>query len=131
MIQCEVMEDLGLLGLNNIQHITVITYNSSFYRSCYCIFIFILLHKHTIEYFPQRSINRISHYPFYILKLLFPLPCHYIFFFSSSFIQTAILNLKSFSLIKGYCPCIFLIYIQKQFAQFIFCITQQSFTDTK
>ena len=22
MIQCEVMEDLGLLGLNNIQHIT-------------------------------------------------------------------------------------------------------------
>ena len=31
------MEDLDLLELNNIQHITVITYNSSFYRSCYCI----------------------------------------------------------------------------------------------
>ena len=81
MIQCEVMEDLGLLGLNNIQHITVITYNSSFYRSCYCIFIFILLHKHTIEYFPQRSINRISHYPFYILKLLFDKKILLLYFF--------------------------------------------------
>ena len=47
------------------------------------------------------------------LEFLFLVPCHYIVFFSSSFIQTAVLNLKSFSLIKGYCPCIFLIYVQK------------------
>ena len=47
------------------------------------------------------------------LEFLFLVPCHYIVFFSSSFIQTAMLNFKSFSLIKGYCPCIFLIYVQK------------------
>ena len=40
------------------------------------------------------------------------------------------LNFKSFSLIKGYCPCIFLIYVQKQFAPFVLCIIQQNFTYT-
>lgn len=58
------------------------------------------------------------------------LPRHYIIFFSSSFIQTTAPDLKSFSLIKGYCPSIFLIYVQTQFAAFILCIIQQHFTYT-
>ena len=63
MIQCEVMEDLGLLGLNNIQHITVITYNSSFYRSCYCIFIFIILHKQSSTLLLHIILIRYYHKP--------------------------------------------------------------------
>ena len=56
------------------------------------------------------------------LEFLFLVPCHYIVFFSSSFIQTAVLNLKSFSLIKRYCPCVLLVYVQVQLIPFILCI---------
>ena len=42
---------------------------------------------------------------------LFPLPYHYIIFFTGSFINAIAPDFKPFSLIKRYCPCIFLIYI--------------------
>ena len=38
------------------------------------------------------------------------------------------LNLKSFSLIKGYCPYVLLVYVQEQLIPFILCIIQQQFT---
>ena len=40
------------------------------------------------------------------------------------------LNLKSFSLIKRYCPCVLLVYVQVQLIPFILCIIQQNFTYT-
>ena len=39
-------------------------------------------------------------------------------------------NLKFFSLIKRYCPCVLLVYVQVQLIPFILCIIQQNFTYT-
>ena len=63
------------------------------------------------------------------LEFLFLPPYHYIIFFPCSFIYAAILNLKSFSLIKRYGRYIFLIYTQKQFAPYILYIIQQNFAN--
>ena len=40
------------------------------------------------------------------------------------------LDYKFLSLVKGYCACVFLVYIQKQLVPSILCIVQQNFAYT-
>ena len=75
-------------------------------------FFLIYLSKSSLKHISMTALTQVStislscHYNTHTLP-----PCHYIIFFARSFVQSFILNLKSFSLIKMYCSCVFLIHI--------------------